>query len=78
MGKKSALFNIGDIVRLKSGGPPMTVVELPPVDLPSLPTMPLRCYSRPLRMAAITRGLRRPWMTATTHKGLFSGAYAIR
>lgn len=32
------------------------------------------CRSRPLRVAAITRGLRRPWMTAITHKGFSSGA----
>ena len=31
-------------------------------------------YSLPLRIAAITRGLRRPWNTATTHSGFFSGA----
>lgn len=35
-------------------------------------------YSRPLRIAAITRGLRRPCMMATTHSGFLSGAYAIR
>ena len=37
-----------------------------------------RVYSRPLSIAAITRGLRRPWITATTHNGFSSGAYAIR
>jgi hypothetical protein len=31
-------------------------------------------YSRPLRTAAITRGLRRPWNTATTHSGFSAGA----
>ena len=31
-------------------------------------------YSLPLRMAAITRGLRRPCMTAITHSGRLSGA----
>ncbi len=36
MNKKSALFQIGEQVCLKSGGPPMTVVRLP-VDLPDLP-----------------------------------------
>jgi hypothetical protein len=28
-------------------------------------------YSLPLKIAAITRGLRLPWMTATTPEGLF-------
>jgi|ERR1039458_4272036 uncharacterized protein YodC (DUF2158 family) len=40
MGKNSAPFKIGDIVRLKSGGPPITVVQLPAGDLPSLPPLP--------------------------------------
>jgi hypothetical protein len=31
-------------------------------------------YSLPLRIAAMTRGLRCPCMTATTHNGFFSGA----
>jgi len=31
-------------------------------------------YSLPLRIAAITRGLRRPCMPATIHKGFSSGA----
>ena len=31
-------------------------------------------YSLPLSMAAITRGLRLPWMTATTQRGFSSGA----
>ena len=31
-------------------------------------------YSRPLKIAAITRELRRPWKTATTHSGFLSGA----
>ena len=31
-------------------------------------------YSLPLRIAAITRGLRRPCMTAMTHNGFSSGA----
>jgi hypothetical protein len=37
-----------------------------------------RAYSRPRKIATITRGLRRPWNTATTHNGFFSGAYAIK
>ena len=32
------------------------------------------CYSLPRRIAAITRGLRRPCMTATTQRGFSSGA----
>lgn len=35
-------------------------------------------YSRPLRIAAMTRGLRLPCMTARTHSGFSAGAYAIR
>jgi hypothetical protein len=34
-------------------------------------------YSLPLKIAAITRGLRRPWNTAKTRNGVFSGAYAM-
>jgi len=34
-------------------------------------------YSLPLKMAAITRGLRRPWNTAKTRNGVLSGSYAI-
>ena len=37
-----------------------------------------RGYSRPLRTAAMTRGLRRPWNTAKTCNGVLSGAYAMR
>jgi|SRR5271166_1199666 len=32
------------------------------------------CYSLPRRIAAMTRGLRLPCITATTHNGLASGA----
>ena len=35
-------------------------------------------YSLPLKIAAITRGLRRPCMTATIQSGLLSGAQAMR
>ena len=38
MGKSSAPFKIGDIVRLKSGGPPMTVVQQ--LAVPGLPPLP--------------------------------------
>jgi len=37
MSKKSAPFEIGDIVRLRSGGPSMVVVQLPMVNLPDSP-----------------------------------------
>ena len=45
MNKKRETFSVGDIVRLKSGGPDMTVVELPsPLDsLPSLPREGVVC-----------------------------------
>ena len=42
------------------------------------PRAAARSYFRPLRIAAITRGLRRPWATATTHKGVLWDAYAMR
>jgi hypothetical protein len=35
-------------------------------------------YGRSRRMAAISRGFRRPWITATTQSGFSSGAYATR
>ena len=42
-------------------------------------TLHTQIYSSlPLRIAAITRGLRWPWRTAITHSGLSSGAQAIR
>jgi hypothetical protein len=46
---------------------------------PYPPSLEQRSYrsSRPLGIAAMTRGLRRPCMMAITHSGFPSGAYAI-
>ena len=60
--------------RATVGTDPSAALEAGLVGNGNIPSALQDFASLPLKIAAMTRGLRWPWMTATTHKGCSSGA----